>query len=99
MAWPDLVWSGLALGLPDTRPVELRTGSGLRLHRCCINVGASASTSTSAGPGLRRVGVCGGCMDVEIWWTVSLVDWFAGAVWCGYLWMPVAGLVEIKVAG
>ena len=68
-------------------------------NRGCDGVDASASTSTSAGPGLRRVGVCGGCMDVEIWWTVSLVDWFAGAVWCGYLWMPVAGLVEIKVAG
>ena len=33
---------------------------------------------------------------VDVGGTVSLVDWFAGAVWCGYLWMPVAGLVELR---
>ena len=25
--------------------------------------------------------VCGGCIGVEIWWTVSLVDWFVWVVW------------------
>ena len=24
--------------------------------------------------------VCGGCIGVEIWWTVSLVDWFVGCM-------------------
>ena len=47
-------------------PVELRTGRGY----VCVNIDATASASTSAGPGGdARAGRVGGCVD-----TVSVVS-------------------------
>ena len=101
-----LVWLGRLICLvypvlsgslhPVCWPVQLRrcvaaSASGLRLHRCCVNVGRRRQR-LRRWAGLRRVCVCfcGGCIGVEavwfgicgVWyvWTVSLVDWFVGCI-------------------
>ena len=102
LVWPDPVRSGFVW--PDPVCLACRiadrcvaaSASGLRLHRCCVNVGtSSASTSTSTGAtGLRRR-VCVFVEAVWVWrlygcvylWSVVCVNGVVGGLVCVGVWV------------
>ena len=87
--WPDPV----CLACPIADWCVAASASGLRLHRCCINVGATASTSASVGGLASSVRLCR-CVFVGLYV-------FVEAVWLWYLWSVVSvdGVVGGLVCG
>ena len=87
LTWPDPVWSGLVQSDPvwclALSNCELAVGCD------CVNVGASSTSSTSGGLGLRRVGVCGGCMGACVCgcWRGMHLWGLRGMRICGRWWI------------